>query len=63
MARASIFLAREANLSVLCVSSACVEAGVMVQMTAMRAPVPANMGGGGAAMVGAIRVAARIAGQ
>ena len=33
---------RDANLSVLCVSSAWAEAGVMVQITATRAPVPAG---------------------
>lgn len=36
----SIFLARVANLSVLWVSSAWLEAGVTVQMTEMRAPLP-----------------------
>jgi hypothetical protein len=36
----SIFLARVANLRVLWVSSAWLEAGVTVQMTEMRAPFP-----------------------
>ena len=36
------FLAREANLRVLCVSSAWVVAGVMVHTTAIFAPVPAR---------------------
>ncbi len=37
------FLALLANLSVLCVSSACVEAGVMVHTTAILAPWPARV--------------------